>query len=56
LSRSEESSLSRRLAPSLRAIRVAAPAYRVDDYFVAFRFPPDAQALFRLGAARIGLD
>ena len=39
-----------------KAIRVAAPGYRVDDYFAAFRFPPDAQALFRRGAARIGLD
>lgn len=36
-------------------IRAAVPDYGVDRFFAAFRFPPEAQVLFRAGAARIGL-
>ena len=31
-------------------------AYRVDDFLAAFRFPPDAIALFRSAARQIGFD
>ena len=31
------------------------PGYREDDYLAAFRFSPDAEALMRRGAQRIGL-
>ena len=37
------------------AIRKTQPQYRVDDFLGTFRFGPDAAALFRRGAARIGL-
>src|SRR5262249_46968876 len=37
------------------AIHMTQPQYRVDDFLGAFRFAPDAAALFRQGAARIGL-
>ncbi|HVM83033.1 MAG TPA: transcriptional regulator [Candidatus Binatia bacterium] len=37
------------------AIRKARPDYCADDFFAAFRFQPEAEALFRAGAARIGL-
>lgn len=43
------------LARSYAAIiRRTAPGYRLDDYFAAFRFPPDATALFRRQADAIG--
>ncbi|MBZ9909747.1 transcriptional regulator [Mesorhizobium sp. BR115XR7A] len=37
------------------AIRKALPDYRADDFIATFRFEPDAEALFRQGARRIGL-
>ncbi len=37
------------------AIHTTQPQYRVDDFLGTFRFAPDAAALFRQGAARIGL-
>jgi tetratricopeptide (TPR) repeat protein len=36
-------------------IRLQVPGYREDDYLAAFRFSPDAEALMRRGAKRIGL-
>jgi TolB-like protein/DNA-binding CsgD family transcriptional regulator/Flp pilus assembly protein TadD len=36
-------------------IRRSAPGYRVEDFLAAFRFPADAQARYRQGAALIGL-
>ena len=33
----------------------AVPDYRLDDFFSAFRFSPDAVSLFRKGAERIGM-
>ncbi|HKO68526.1 MAG TPA: tetratricopeptide repeat protein, partial [Burkholderiaceae bacterium] len=35
-------------------IRRSTPGYRLDDFFSAFRFSPDAESLFRKGAQRIG--
>jgi hypothetical protein len=32
------------------------PDYRADDFLATFHFPPDAAALFREGARRIGLN
>jgi hypothetical protein len=37
------------------AIRKTLPGYRADDFIDAFRFDPDATALYRLAAKRIGL-
>ena len=37
------------------AIRKTLPNYGVDDFIGTFRFEPDAVALFRQGARRIGL-
>ncbi|MFC3326702.1 BTAD domain-containing putative transcriptional regulator [Mesorhizobium cantuariense] len=37
------------------AIRKTLPSYGVDDFIGTFRFEPDAVALFRQGARRIGL-
>ncbi|WP_033838904.1 transcriptional regulator [Mesorhizobium loti] len=37
------------------AIRKTLPDYRADDFIGTFRFEPDAEALFRQGARRIGL-
>ena len=37
-------------------IRKTLPQYGVDDFLATFRFTPDAEALFRQGAKRIGLD
>ncbi|WP_162143896.1 winged helix-turn-helix domain-containing protein [Acidovorax sp. JHL-9] len=37
------------------AIRQARPSYQADDFFAAFRFDPQGTALFRQGAARIGM-
>lgn len=37
------------------AIRKTLPDYRADDFIGTFRFDPDAEALFRQGAKRIGL-
>lgn len=37
------------------AIRRTLPDYRADDFIGTFRFEPDAEALFRQGARRIGL-
>ncbi|KQV83673.1 transcriptional regulator [Rhizobium sp. Root1220] len=37
-------------------IRKTLPRYRADDFLATFRFDPDATALFRLAARRIGLD
>ncbi|WP_246681376.1 BTAD domain-containing putative transcriptional regulator [Mesorhizobium sp. B2-3-14] len=37
------------------AIRKTLPDYRADDFIATFRFEPDAEALFRQGARRIGL-
>jgi DNA-binding SARP family transcriptional activator len=38
------------------AIRKTLPQYRADDFIGAFHFDADAEALFRQGARRIGLD
>lgn len=39
----------------LRAsIQKAVPGYRIENFFAAFRMAPDAEALFREGARRIG--
>lgn len=38
------------------AIRKTLPGYRADDFIDTFRFDPDATALFKLGARRIGLN
>jgi len=40
----------------LALIRKSHPAYRVGDFLAAFRLTADAQALFRKGARRIGLE
>ena len=40
----------------LAAIRRTRPDYRVDDFLAAFQFEPDAAALFRKAAKRIGMD
>ena len=37
------------------AIRRAVPRYRITDFLAAFRFEPQAEALFREGARRIGM-
>ena len=37
-------------------IRHALPHYNADEFLASFRFAPDAAALFRQGAKRIGLD
>ncbi|MEI9429181.1 BTAD domain-containing putative transcriptional regulator [Mesorhizobium sp. Cs1299R1N3] len=37
------------------AIRKSLPDYHADDFIGTFRFEPDAEALFRQGARRIGL-
>ncbi len=36
-------------------VHKALPGYRLDDFFSAFRFSPDAEALFRQAAVRIGM-
>lgn len=36
-------------------IHKAIPGYRLDDFFSAFRFSPDAMSLYRQGAQRIGM-
>ena len=41
---------------SAAAIRKTLPGYRADDFIDTFRFDPDATALFKLGATRIGLN
>ena len=38
------------------AVRQSAPHYRLEDFFRAFRFAPDARAQFTRHAASIGLD
>ncbi|WP_162034358.1 BTAD domain-containing putative transcriptional regulator [Mesorhizobium japonicum] len=38
------------------AIRKTLPDYRADDFIGTFRFDPDAEALFRQGARRIGFS
>ena len=38
------------------AIRKTLPDYRADDFIGTFRFEPDATALFKLAAKRIGLN
>ncbi|TPM15123.1 transcriptional regulator [Mesorhizobium sp. B2-3-6] len=38
------------------ALRKALPDYRADDFIGTFRFEADAEALFRQGAKRIGLN
>jgi len=40
---------------AVTAIRRTRPHYRVNDFLSAFRFSPDAAALFRQSAARIGM-
>lgn len=40
----------------LATLRQSHPGYRVGDLLAAFRLTPDAQALFRKGARRVGLD
>ncbi|RWB24417.1 MAG: hypothetical protein EOQ41_27400, partial [Mesorhizobium sp.] len=37
------------------ALRKTLPNYCADDFIGTFRFEPDAEAMFRLGAKRIGL-
>lgn len=39
----------------LTVLRRSSPEYRMDDFFRAFRFPPDTQASFRRSAAKVGL-
>jgi TolB-like protein/DNA-binding SARP family transcriptional activator len=39
-----------------RAIHMAQPGYRVDDFLTAFRFAPDAVAEFKAAASKLGLD
>ena len=36
-------------------VRRNAPGYRIDDFFAAFRFPPDVRERFSTYAAAIGL-
>lgn len=38
------------------SIRGSLPHYRIADFLATFRFTPDAAALFRRAAARVGLD
>ncbi|TIX70643.1 MAG: transcriptional regulator, partial [Mesorhizobium sp.] len=38
------------------AIRKTLPDYRADDFIATFRFDRDAEAMFRHGARRIGLN
>jgi TolB-like protein/tetratricopeptide (TPR) repeat protein len=40
----------------LTSIRRTRPAYRVDDFLAAFQFEPEAVALYRKGAKRLGLE
>jgi DNA-binding SARP family transcriptional activator/TolB-like protein len=40
----------------LASIRRTRPDYRVDDFLAAFQFEPDAVALYRKAAKRIGMD
>jgi DNA-binding SARP family transcriptional activator/TolB-like protein len=40
----------------VRSLRNTVPNYRLDDFFRAFRFAPDATAVFRQNAAHIGLE
>src|SRR5262245_51434038 len=40
----------------LASIRRTRPHYRVDDFLAAFQFEPDAVALYRKGAKRLGLE
>lgn len=40
----------------LALIRQSHPAYRVGDFLAAFRLTPEAQALFKAGARRIGSE
>jgi DNA-binding SARP family transcriptional activator len=44
---------ARTLVASIRKTR---PNYRVDDFLAAFQFEPDAVALYRKGAKRIGME
>ena len=37
------------------SIHKTLPRYGIDDFLATFRFTPDAEALFRQGARRIGL-
>ena len=37
-------------------IRKSLPSFTVEDFLATFRFPPDAEALFRSAARRIGLE
>ncbi|KGD87923.1 transcriptional regulator [Achromobacter sp. RTa] len=39
----------------LASIRKTAPSYRIEDFLAAFHLSPEAEALFRDGARRIGL-
>lgn len=39
-----------------RIIRETLPDYNVDEFLATFRFSPDAEALFRKGAERVGLS
>jgi hypothetical protein len=38
------------------SIHKALPRYRVGDFLAAFHLPADAQAVFREGARRVGID
>jgi len=40
----------------IASVHKSLPHYRIDDFLAAFRFSPDAAALFRTGAKRIGLE
>jgi hypothetical protein len=37
-------------------IRKSLPNYSVKDFLATFRFQPDAEALFRKAASKLGLD
>ncbi|WP_228468489.1 hypothetical protein [Achromobacter denitrificans] len=39
----------------LASIRKTVPSYRIEDFLAAFHLSPEAEALFRDGARRIGL-
>ncbi|MFC6488602.1 BTAD domain-containing putative transcriptional regulator [Nitratireductor sp. GCM10026969] len=38
-----------------RSIRETLPSYNIDDFLATFRFSPDAEALFKKAAKRVGL-
>ena len=41
--------------PFAATLRKALPDYGIEEFLATFRFEPEAEALFRQGARRIGL-